>query len=82
MKLTRRTFLKFAAALAPAPLVAKDMADFDFLPPQAEPVAQVVEVPKPKLVNNAETWTGALRWNYDISAMQVYDGNQWRTLAS
>lgn len=84
MKLTRRSFLGLLSAIPFTPLIAKDMADFEFLPPQRVlPILPkpIVEAPKfsdfrPEPVS----FTGQIRYNLDTQSFQVFDGVEYLTL--
>lgn len=81
MKLTRRTFLGLLSSLVSTPLVAKDMGDFDFLPPVLEtplppkvPFVPAVFKPEPVGV------TGQLRYNADTEVFEIYLKDQWKVI--
>ena len=76
MKLTRRTFLGFLSALVSSPLVAKDMADFDFLPPVlSEPVLPFLPTSTPPL-----PVIGQIRYNMDIDCLEVFTSAGWQIM--
>lgn len=70
MKLTRRNFLGLLSAIPFTPLVAKDMADFEFLPPMVE------RVTRPTMAV-----TGQIRYNETTQQFEVYTGHHWEVLA-
>lgn len=91
MKTTRRGFFSFiskvASALAPLPLVARDMGDFDFLDSPGFPaVPEASEAPPPKIpestITTKKQYTGDIRYNTEKRIVEVYDGNKWFTVAS
>jgi hypothetical protein len=82
MKLTRRSFLGFLSSLVATPLVAKDMGDFDFLPPQRV-LPPGPEVPYIEPVTEAPiraVTVGELRYNINTDQMEVYTSTGWRSL--
>lgn len=78
----RRSFLQFLASLAPAPIIARDMADFDFLdtpgiPREVEP-AIPVKPPPIRYVGVYVPVTGELRYNTTKYSLEWFDGENWR----
>lgn len=79
MKLTRRSFLGILSSLVATPLVAKDMGDFDFLPPVLEAPPKIPFIPavfRPEPVGV----TGQLRYNLDTQQFEIYKTNHWETI--
>lgn len=73
---------RVTAALAPLPLVARDMADFDFLdspgfppPPPKEVVQKIPYVQEPPI-----SYEGDLRYNTAEKELELYDGKDWVTI--
>lgn len=76
MKLTRRTFLGLLSSLVATPLVAKDMGDFDFLPPLLkEPV-----LPFLPTSSRPSGVIGQIRYNMDIDCLEVFTSAGWQIL--
>lgn len=71
VKLTRRSFLGLLSAIPFAPLVAKDLGDFEFLPPMAEVLERPITVAM-----------GALRYNEYRSQFEVYTNHGWEVIAT
>lgn len=91
MKTTRRGFFslvgKVAGALAPLPLVARDMGDFDFLDSPGFPaVPEDSEAPPPKIPESTRTpkkhYVGDMRYNTENRTVEVYDGTKWFSITS
>ena len=76
MKLTRRSFLGLLSAIPFAPLVAKDMGDFEFLPSEVvtipQPLKTITKIPLPI--------DGQLRYNINSNLYEVYGNNQWNII--
>jgi hypothetical protein len=83
MKLTRRSFLGLLSAIPFTPLVAKDMGDFEFLPPERVlPPRPVIEPPKaPEYYRPAPlAAVGELRYNLNTDTFEISDGKEFHTL--
>lgn len=68
MKLTRRSFIGLISAIPFAPLIAKDMGDFEFLPPILERPISVA--------------MGAIRYNEYTQQFEVYTNQGWEVIAT
>ena len=88
-KLTRRSFLGVLSAIPFTPLIAKDMADFDFdsdfdfLLPSITSVEPELPLPKPiPTLRPFEPVLGQLRYNIrkypNNSVFEVYTSNGWQ----
>ena len=76
MKLTRRTFLGLLSSLVATPLMAKDMGDFDFLPPVlSEPVLPFLPTSTPPL-----PVIGQLRYNINLDLFEVFTSAGWQIM--
>jgi len=84
LKLKRRSFLGLLSAIPFAPLVAKDMGDFDFLPPEyPKEVSEIPQIPKSvTAVPNTVIYDGQIRYNTDTNQLEFYNTNQWHTLTN
>jgi hypothetical protein len=80
--MNRRGILKLFSAIPFAPLVAKDMGDFDFLPPDIPRSNVEVKSQIPQIKQEISEVTGALRWhmNGDYQRMEIYDGTEWKVV--
>jgi len=67
MKLTRRTFLGLLSAIPFAPLVAKDMGDFEFLPPMTEVIEQPISIA-----------VGTVRYHELREYYEIYTPDGWK----
>lgn len=76
MKLSRRSFLGFLSALVSSPLVARDMGDFDFLPP--EPVVPFLPTSTP--TRNLLPSVGQIRYNPNMDLLEVYTSAGWQIM--
>lgn len=76
MKLTRRTFLGLLSAIPFTPLVAKDLGDFEFLPPE-QPI--VPFLPTETFVTPV---SGQMRYNEPRQIFEVYTNQGWEVLVS
>ena len=75
---------KVTAALAPLPLVARDMADFDFLDspgfPPPPPVPKEVVQKIPYVQEPPISYEGHFRYNTTVKELELYDGKGWVTI--
>lgn len=81
--ISRRTFLGFLSALVSSPLVARDMADFDFLPPELPELTDGPKVPFIEPLTSAEPIlppVGFLRYNSDTNEFEVVTNLGWETI--
>jgi hypothetical protein len=76
VKLTRRSFIGLLSAIPFAPLVAKDLGDFEFLPPE-QPI--VPFLPTERFVTPVN---GQMRYNETTQQFEVYVKNHWEVLVS
>lgn len=67
--INRRKFLGLLSAIPFAPLIAKDMGDFEFLPPMAEVIERPISVA-----------IGSIRYDEYRSLFEVYTSNGWQIM--
>lgn len=75
--ISRRTFLGFLSSLVATPLVARDMADFDFLPP--ERIVPFLPT-STTLTRNLLPVVGQIRYNINMDLLEVYTSAGWQIM--